>query len=198
MVRFAILILIPLLALSACRSVLMSGASRVSEATIEERSFGRSVDDSNIYTKVNHYFLQSDASGLLTNLTVRVYEGRVFLFGRVKSQRTSDEAVRLVWLVSGVKEVVNEIETGEDETALDYAQDEAIEAQISARLLATKGIRSTNFTTEVAGGVAYLIGTAKDQREMNAVTEVARMTSGVKRVVSHVRLKGDPQNSPHP
>jgi osmotically-inducible protein OsmY len=177
---------------TGCRSVVISGASRVSESTSEERSFGQSIDDGSIYAGVNRYFAQSDVSGLLTNLTVRVYEGRVFLFGRVKGQRTSDEAVRLVWLVKGVKEVVNEIQIGEDETAIDFARDEAIETQISTRLLATKGIRSANFTSEVAGGVAYLIGTARDEREMNAVIQVARMTSGVRRVVSHIRLSGNP------
>lgn len=190
--RIFVFLLLPFMALSGCRSLVISGASRVSESTSEERSFGQSIDDSNIYTSINRYFVQSDVSGLLTNLTVRVYEGRVFLFGRVKGQRTSDEAVRLVWLVKGVKEVVNEIQLGEDETAIDFASDEAIETQISTRLLATKGIRSANFTSEVVGGVAYLIGTARDAREMNAVIQVARMSSGVDRVVSHIRIKGDP------
>lgn len=193
-----ILLLIPFLALGACRSVVVSGASRVSEATTEERSFGQSIDDSTIYTRINHYFVQSDAAGLLTNLTVRVYEGRVFLFGRVKSQRTADEAVRLVWLARGVKEVVNEIQIGADETAIDFARDEAIEAQISTRLLATKGIRSANFTSEVVGSVAYLIGTARDEREMNAVIQVASHTAGVDRVVSHIRVKGDTALTPAP
>jgi osmotically-inducible protein OsmY len=182
--------MLPLLAMNGCRSVAVSGASRVSEATAEDRTFGRSIDDATLYTKINHYFVQSEVAGLLTNLSVRVYNGRVFLFGRVKGQRTADEAVRLVWLVEGVKEVINEIQVGEDLTAIDYAQDEAIETQISARLLATKGIRSANFTTEVVNGVAYLIGTAKDEREMRAVIAVSQRVSGVSRVVSHIRLRG--------
>lgn len=191
------MLLVPVMAISGCRSLAISGVSRVSESTSETRSFGRSVDDAGIYTKINHYFLQSDVSGLLTNLTIRVYEGRVFLFGRVKGQRTADEAARLVWQVNGVKEVINEIQIGEDESALDFAESEAIETNISARLLATKGIRSANFTAEVVGHVAYIIGTAQDQREMNAVSAVVSRVAGVHRVVSYVRLKNDPQNSPN-
>lgn len=192
MTRIALLLLIPFLALTGCRSVAISGASRVSETTSEDRTFGRSVDDATIYTKINHYFVQSDVAGLLTNLSVRVYEGRVFLFGRVKGQRTADEAVRLVWLVSGVKEVVNEIQIGSDGNAIDAARDEAIETQIGARLLATKGIRSANFTAEVVNSTAYVIGTAKDEKEMHAVIAVMQRVAGVSRVVSHIRLKNDP------
>ncbi|MBY0355362.1 MAG: BON domain-containing protein [Rickettsiales bacterium] len=195
-IRTALLVIVSLLALEGCRSLAISSVSRVSESTTETRSFGRSVDDASLYTRINHHFLQSDVSGLLTNITVRVYEGRVFLFGRVKGQRTADDAERLVWLADGVKEVVNEIQVGDDGNAIDFANDEAIETQISTRLLATKGIHSANFTSEVVHGVAYLIGTARDERELNAVVQVARRTSGVKRVVSHVRIKGDPAATP--
>jgi osmotically-inducible protein OsmY len=43
-------------------------------------------------------------------------------------------------------------------------------------------------------GVVYLMGIAQDQAELDRVRDLARHTSGVKDVVSYVRLKSDLPN----
>jgi osmotically-inducible protein OsmY len=180
------------LVLSGCVGLAATGASSLGVAAAEERSMGTIVDDKTIYAEITHLFLQSDVNDLLTNVDVRVNEGRILLTGVTPKPETAVEAVRLAWLAQGVREVINEIRTGTQNNTASYARDQWIETQIEARLLATKGVMSINYTVEVVEGVVYLLGIAQNQQELKNVTHIASLTKGVRRVVSYVRLKTDP------
>jgi len=68
-----------------------------------------------------------------------------------------------------------------------------ISTQIRARLIATKGVRSINFSILTVNQVVYVMGIAQDQLELDKVTYIASTTSYVQRVVSYARLKNDPR-----
>lgn len=162
-------------------------------ASMEERSLGDNFDDRTISAEIHHLFVQEDVNELLSDVSVRVHEGRVLLTGRTASREVALEAVRLAWQAAGVREVINEIKAGEDGTDIfNYAQDNFVEAQIEARLLATKDISSVNYTVEYIDGTAYLLGVAKDAEERKSAAYIASITEGVDRVVSYVRLKDHP------
>lgn len=182
------------LVVSGCQSMATSAIGILGKAAGDERSIGEMVDDSTIKAEITHYFVQSDVNDLLMNVTIRVHEGRVMLTGRVKKTATAHEAVRLSWIARGVAEVINNIEVAEKDPIIDDAGDSWIEAQIEARLLATKNIRSLNYTVEVENSVVYLLGLAQSEDEMKNVANIASLTKGVKRVVSYVRLKTDPES----
>jgi len=179
--------------LSGCYGVLFSGATAAGVAGAEERSLGTIVDDKTIYTEIQHLYLQSNVHDLLIHVDVRVNEGRVLLVGRVDKQKTSLEAVRLAWLAHGVKEVINEVKVTQPQDALDYGRDTLISTQIKTRLLATKNIMSINYTVEVLDGVVYLLGVAQNEEELRNVSYIASRIDGVKKVISYVRLKDDPE-----
>jgi osmotically-inducible protein OsmY len=184
--------LVALTGLTGCAALLVGGASQVGVASVQERSIGDNLDDSSISTEINRLFA-SEGKGLLKDVSVRVQEGRVLLTGRTNRTDVALEAVRLAWLASGVHEVINEIEVGEKGTSLlNYTQDNINETQIEARLLATKGIRSVNYTIEVVNGVAYILGIAQNEEERHNVAYIASITKGIRRVVSYVRLRNDP------
>lgn len=182
--------------MTGCKSVIATTASTVGVAAAEERSVGTIVDDNTILADITHRFIQSDVNDLLVNVDVRVNEGRVLLTGIVIKPQTSVEAVRLAWLATGVREVINEIKTGQDTSGLTFAEDQWIETQIEARLLATKGIMSINYTVEVVDKVVYLLGIAQNEQELRNVAYISSITKGVQRVVSYVRIKDAPPPSP--
>ncbi len=185
-----------LLLLSGCKGIIATSASTVGVAAAEERSVGTIVDDNTILADITHRYIQADVNDLLVNVDVRVNEGRVLLTGVVVKPETSVEAVRLAWLATGVREVINEIKTGQDPNAMNFAEDQWIETQIEARLLATKGIMSINYTVEVVDKAVYLLGIAQNQQELKNVAYISSITKGVKRVVSYVRLKDAPPPAP--
>lgn len=179
-------------ALSGCAPLFVGGLANLGVASTEERSIGDSVDDSAISAEIQQYLLQSNVKHMFSEVTIRVHEGRVLLLGRTDNQKVAEEATRVSWQAHGVREVMNEIKTGQESSGfLDYANDNLIETQIETRLLADKNIKSANYTVEVQDGVAYLLGVAQDEKERNIAVYIASISKGVKNVVNYVRLKND-------
>lgn len=181
------------LSTSGCFPLLLAGGAGGAAVVAQERSVGEAVDDSGIYLKIKNAFAQTDTNDLFANVEVKVNEGRVLLSGNVDKPESQIEAERLTWQVAGVREVNNEIQVNYKSGFKNYAQDVWISTQIRTRLIATKNIRSVNYSVLTVNQVVYLMGIAQNQQELEAATYVASTTSYVKQVVSYVRLKDDPR-----
>jgi osmotically-inducible protein OsmY len=72
-----------------------------------------------------------------------------------------------------------------------YAKESLVANAIRSKLLVEKFVSSTNYKVDVNHGVAYILGVAHDNQEKNKVLEIARTTSGVHSVVSHIILRTD-------
>jgi osmotically-inducible protein OsmY len=192
MMRYSF-ILAMLITLNACAPLFVGGLANVGVAATEERSFGENIDDSAISAEIQKFFVGSKVKHVFGDVIVRVHEGRVLLIGRTDNAQVKEEATRLAWEAHGVREVMNEIKVGsESEGLLDAANNNLIETQVEARLLADKNIKSSNYTVEVVDGTAYLLGIAQSEKEKNIAAYIASITKGVRDVVSYVRLKDDP------
>ena len=84
-----------------------------------DRSFGTVVDDATIKINIAAKFINSD-DNLFVDVSTSVLEGRVLLTGLVDNQEIRIDAVRKVWEVEGVNEVVNEIQIGNRESLKEY------------------------------------------------------------------------------
>ncbi len=182
-------------ALSGC-ALLAFGAGAGTVAVVsEERSTGAIVDDNKIFLHLKSLYAKSENNDMFGNVSVKVNEGVVVLTGNVDKPETQVEASRLAWTVPGVKEVHDELTVNDKSSFWNYSRDVIISNQIRARLLATKGIRSINYSVVTVNQVVYLTGIAQDQAELDRVTYVASTTNYVQRVVSYVRLKDDPRRT---
>jgi osmotically-inducible protein OsmY len=162
----------------------------------QERTVGRAVDDTTIWTKIKSRFLQQDVNNLFTKVDVKVTEGRVLLTGNVTNPESRMEAVRIAWSTRGVKEVINEIvvitsPSATSEVIKGYGLDSWITAQIKSKLLLHKNIKSVNYSIETVNHIVYILGIAQNQQELDTVTRIASTVRYVDKVVSHVRLKED-------
>lgn len=182
--------------LSGCGAVLLGAGTETAVVVAQERSVGNAVDDAGILLQIKNQFAKQENKDLLLNVEVKSVEGRVLLTGNVDKPESQVEAVRLVWQVAGVKEVINEIQINDQSSFSNYAQDVWISTQVRSRLLITKNIRSVNFSVITVNQVVYLMGIAQDQSELDRVTHVASTTNKVKKVVSYARLKDDPRRNP--
>ncbi len=177
--------------LNGCAGALVSTGAQAGIAVAENRSIGRKLDDTVIYTDLANQFVQADKTELLGKVTFNVRYARVMLTGNVKSEEDAQKAVELSWKAKGVTEVINELNVSPDKTILDTAGDALIKRNLEARLLITKGVWVINYSIDVTNGTAYLIGRVKDQAELDRALNVARTTKGVKRVVSHLQINAD-------
>jgi osmotically-inducible protein OsmY len=178
--------------LTGCVGASLGAGAAAGVSVVQERSVGDAIDDVTIRLRINDLWF-SENFDLYRRVELQVLEGRVLLSGSVDDPRTRLDAVRLAWQVKGVKEVIDEIEVSGVSSFGEDAQDGWISAQLRTKMMFDKDIRAINYSIETVKGVVYLMGVAQDSAELERVTNHARNLSHVKRVVSYVRIKDDPE-----
>lgn len=178
---------------SACTPLGMatSAGAAAGTAASKEGGIGGAFTDAGIKGKINELWFQYDID-TFSKLSTTVNQGRVLLTGVVQNPEARVEAVRLVWQVQGVKQVINEIRVADSEGLPGTVRDNWITTRIRTALTFDKNVSSLNYSIDTVQGVVYLMGVAMNQSELNRVIEVSRTVPNVKQVVSYVKMVGEP------
>ena len=168
--------------------VLASGGGATMVIAEGDRSLGTVVDDATIKLNLSAKFLKSENS-LFLDVNSNVTEGRVLLTGLVDTQEIRIEAVRKVWEISGVKEVINEIEVGDKTTLKEYMNDLWINTQVKSLAAKTIGLRSFSYNFETIKGKVYIAGITSRPEQLQAIVESTKTIKGVNEIVNYVVIK---------
>ena len=168
-------------------SMLATGGGTAMVVAEGERSLGSVVDDATIKVNVAAKFINA-GNNLFVNINTNILEGRVLLTGLVNNQEIRIEAVRLVWEVEGVKEVINEIEIGNRSGLKDYASDLWINTQAKGVAAKTVGLRSVGYNFETIQGKLYVAGITSRPEQLESLIEALKTIKGVKEIVNYVIL----------
>ena len=168
--------------------VLASGGSATMVVAEGDRSLGTVVDDATIKLNLSAKFLKSE-NKLFLDVNSNVTEGRVLLTGLVDTQEIRIEAVRKVWEISGVKEVINEIEVGDKTTLKEYMNDLWINTQVKSLAAKTIGLRSFSYNFETIKGKVYIAGITSRPEQLQAIVESTKTIKGVNEIVNYVVIK---------
>ena len=166
-------------------NLLASGGGTVMVVAEGERSLGAVVDDTTIKVNIAAKFINA-GNNLFVNINTSILEGRVLLTGLVDNQEIRIEAVRLVWEVEGVKEVINEIEIGNRSGLKDYASDLWINTQARGMAAKTVGLRSVGYNFETIQGKLYVAGITSNPEQLGSLIEALKTIKGVKEIVNYV------------
>ena len=168
--------------------VLASGGSATMVVAEGDRSLGTVVDDATIKLNLSAKFLQSE-NKLFLDVNSNVTEGRVLLTGLVDTQEIRIEAVRKVWEINGVREVINEIEVGNKTTLKEYMNDLWINTQVKSLAARTIGLRSFSYNFETIKGKVYIAGITSRPEQLQAIVETTKTIKGVNEIVNYVVIK---------
>ena len=168
--------------------VLASGGSATMVVAEGDRSLGAVVDDATIKLNLSAKFLKSE-NRLFLDVNSNVTEGRVLLTGLVDTQEIRIEAVRKVWEINGVREVINEIEVGNKTTLKEYMNDLWINTQVKSLAARTIGLRSFSYNFETIKGKVYIAGITSRPEQLQAIVESTKTIKGVKEIVNYVVIK---------
>ena len=168
--------------------ILASGGATGMVVAEGDRSFGTVVDDATIKINVAAKFINSD-DNLFVDISTSVLEGRVLLTGLVDNQEIRIDAVRRVWEVDGVKEVVNEIQIGNRSSLKEYAQDVWITTQVRGLAAKNVGLRSIAYNFETIQGKVYIVGITSRPEQLESIIEAAKTVKGVTEIVNYVIIK---------
>jgi len=168
--------------------VLASGGATTMIVAEGDKSLGTVVDDATIKLSISRKFLISE-NNLFVNINTNVVKGMVLLTGIVENQESRIEAVKIVWEIDGVKEVINEIEIGNKTSIKEYANDVWITTQIKALAAKDIGLRSISYNVETIRGKVYLAGITSRPEQLEALVNIIKNIKGVKEVVNYVVVK---------
>ena len=168
--------------------VIASGGGATMVVAEGDRSLGTVVDDATIKLNLSAKFLQSE-NKLFLNINSNVTEGRVLLTGLVDTQEIRIEAVRKVWEIEGVREVINEIEIGNKTTLVEYMNDLWINTQAKSLAAKTIGIRVLSYNFETIKGKVYIAGITSRPEQLEAIIKSTKTIKGVKEIVNYVVIK---------
>jgi len=168
--------------------ILASGGATTMVIAEGDRSPGTVIDDATIKINISAKFLSSD-NNLFLNIDTKVLEGRILLTGIVESQEIRIEAVKKVWEVVGVKEVINEIEVGDKTSIKQYANDLWITAQIKALAAKNIGLRSLTYNFETIKGRVFVAGITSRPEQLEILIDSIKTIKGVKEIINYVIIK---------
>jgi osmotically-inducible protein OsmY len=181
-------------ALAACSpiGVGIGAGAVVGVGAAQERGLRSAAEDTALKLAISRRLLENKLA-LFTKVTVTVVEGRVLLTGAVRYEENRDLAAELARQSESARQVLNEIQVTPEGTIFNYTADAAITAKLKAAIFGDPRVRDINYAVETVNAMVYLIGIARDEKEIERVLEHARNIAGVKRIVSHVLARDDPR-----
>ncbi|RDE81261.1 osmotically-inducible protein OsmY [Haemophilus parahaemolyticus] len=172
-----------LLLLQGCiTTAVVTTAAVAGKVATDPRSAGTQVDDEILEEKVAQNLNNDAQLKTETRINVVVYNGKVLLIGQAPNYTAAETAKNIAAGVEGVKEVVNEVRTGEVIRASQVAIDSWITTTIKSKLLLNGEVKTTEVKVITENGEVFLIGKLS-HTQADAATEVARNVRGVSKVV---------------
>tara|TARA_B100000427_G_scaffold165954_1_gene137857 strand:+ start:1837 stop:2421 length:585 start_codon:yes stop_codon:yes gene_type:complete len=183
----SVLYILLLLFLHACSptNILTTGSGSAMVIAEGERSMGSVIDDATIKVNIAAKFINSE-DNLFVNISTTVLTGRVLLTGLVDNQEIRIDAVRKVWEVNGVQEVINEIQVGNRDSLKEYANDLWINTQAKGLAAKAIGLRVVGYNFETIQGKVYIAGITSRPEQLEDLIEAVKTIKGVKEIVNYV------------
>jgi len=182
--RFALSVLgVSLLggALTACLPLVIGGAvGGGALVATDRRTSGTQLEDEGIELRALSRLRGEVGERSHVNLTS--YGRQVLLTGEAASAQDKQLIEQIVSRVENVRSIVNEIAVMGNSTLTQRSSDALVTGRVKAMLIDAKDLQTNAFKVVTERGTTYLMGRVT-QRESDRVTEVARGTPGVQKVV---------------
>ncbi len=170
---------VPVAILSGCVAAVVGGAGTAVLVGEDRRTVGTVTEDQGIELKaanrINDKFKDSHF-----NLTS--YSRMVLITGEAADAAMKAEIEKIVRAVENVRGVYNEMTIGGNTAMSARANDSFVTSKVKARFLDERKFNAVHVKVVTEAGVVYLLGLVK-RKEADDAVEIARTTSGVKKVV---------------
>jgi osmotically-inducible protein OsmY len=174
----SLFLLCVVLCLGGCMSAVMTGAQLV-------------YDRHEITKDFKNYSVKANADKVLArelkdrrdlNLSVASFNHDLLLVGQVASAQDKERIAKKLLDVPGRRRVFNELEIKPKVSLVQTMKDSWLTAKIRASILANSDINPNDFKVVTEDDVVYVLGDVR-KKQGEHVVEIARHTSGVKKVV---------------
>ena len=164
--------------LQGCVPLVAAGAGTAALMAQDRRTTGVYIEDENIELKALGRLHRIPAA----HVNAASFNERVLLTGEVPDEATRKRVQQAIRSIPSVREVLDETRIAGTASLASRGNDTLITTNVKARMLEDKRFSATQVKVVTEAGVVYLMGLVT-HAEADAATEVARLTSGVSRVV---------------
>ena len=171
---------ITLPALQGCFPVVAAGVGTGVAATLDRRTLGTQTEDESIEWKAGSRV--GDKLKDRGHFNFTSYNRKVLITGEVASEEYKAEAGRIVSSIPNVLGVYNELVVGPSSSLTDRSNDAFITSKVKSRSVDSGKFNPIHVKVVTEAGTVFLLGMTT-QAEQEAAIQVARTTSGVKKVV---------------
>ncbi|WP_158639253.1 BON domain-containing protein [Elioraea rosea] len=158
---------------------------------MQDRGLGGGISDNAIALGINEAWISNDPA-IFRKVSTSINDGIVVLTGHVTYRETAKRAETLARGVEGVRDVKNLVRVDEEPSLGTMASDRWITMRLRADLTFAADVHAVNYAIDTVAGTVFLSGVARDQAELDRAVAHAKATSGVRDVVTAVRLRSEP------
>ena len=180
------------LMLSGCLETMFAGTAGTITEFAKDRKPGETISDVRIYAAIKSDIIKKHFKQLYAQTKIEVVQGRVLFTGSIEKEEDAITAVQIAWSKEGVTEVINELKIDKNSKKFNlfqYTRDSFITSQIKSKTFIDRSIKFINYTVITLDDIVYLFGIARSEEELKKVASIASNISGVKKVISHVKIQ---------
>ncbi len=174
----AVLAIVPLI--QGCVAPAIGGAAVAGYAVGEDRRTAAIMaDDEAIEFKVRNRVSEKQPNAHVSAVS---YNRMVLINGTAPNEAAKEDIGKTVRAIQNVRGIYNEMEIGPNRNFHSLAGDGVLTSKVKGRIIDSRKLNPLHVKVVSDNGAVYLLGIVKRQ-EAETATEIARTTSGVKRVV---------------
>lgn len=179
----ALITLLPML--QGCVPVIIGGAAAGVMSAHDRRSTGTQADDETTEWKAGQHV--PDQYKTFSHLNFTSYNRRVLITGEVPNEEAKAAIEAETRKLDGVREVYNELGIGPASSLGSRSTDSYIDSKVKARLVDSNQISANHIKVVTERAIVHLMGIV-NAREAKVAVDVARTTSGVRKVVNVLEI----------
>ncbi|TAK46119.1 MAG: BON domain-containing protein [Betaproteobacteria bacterium] len=166
--------------LQGCLEMAVVGAGAGVMSAVDRRTTGTQIEDEGIELRTANRV--SERLGDRAHVNVTSFNRSVLLTGEVPDAAAKTEVERIARGVPNVRGVTNEVQVAGVSAYSARASDSTITGKVKARFLDSNKLNPVHVKVVTETGIVYLLGMVTEKEAADA-TELARTTSGVRKVV---------------
>lgn len=169
--------------LSGCTAAVVGGAVAGTAIAMDKRTTGDYVEDQNIKTKFSHLYYQDEPLSQATHVNVTSYNRQLLITGEAPTEQQKQQLSVIASQIKNVRHYYNEVTIGSPSSYSTRSNDAYITSKIKTSVFSNmKELDGAQVKVVTENGSVFLMGlVTRNQGEQ--ITEIARKTRGVKRVV---------------
>lgn len=176
--------------LQGCLPAVAVGVTAGALAVSDRRALTTQAVDEEIEVKAELRIREKFGDKVHINITS--YNRKVLLTGEATTEALKAEVAALVQALPNVAAIYNEIAYAGTASLTARSNDSYITTKVKARFIEADKFRPQHVKVVTESGVVYLLGLATERETRDAV-DIARTTSGVRKVVNVIETIGEEQ-----